>query len=85
AEGGYQASRFFEPGPDVVVTSTPFGYIGRLVWYDLSFHELALTLRQQGAHILTAPAAFNYTTGQMHWQPLLQERAMDSRCYVLGA
>lgn len=56
-----------------------------MVCYDLRFPELALTLRQQGAHLLTAPAAFTYTTGQMHWQLLLQARAMDSQCYVLGA
>ena len=56
-----------------------------MVCYDLRFPELALTLRQQGAHILTAPAAFTYITGQMHWQLLLQARAMDSQCYVLGA
>ena len=55
-----------------------------MVCYDLRFPELALTLRQQGAHLLTAPAAFTYTTGQMHWQLLLQARAMDSQCYVLG-
>ena len=42
----------FEPGTDVVVT--PFGNIGLMVCYDLRFPELALTLRQQGAHILTA-------------------------------
>lgn len=84
AVGGYQESRFFEPGTDVVVTSTPFGNIGLMVCYDLRFPELTLTLRQQGAHLLTAPAAFTYTTGQMHWQLLLQARAMDSQCYVLG-
>jgi len=50
AVGGYQESRFFEPGTDVVVTSTPFGNIGLMVCYDLRFPELALTLRQQGAH-----------------------------------
>ena len=48
------------------------------------FPELALTLRAQGANILTAPAAFTYTTGQMHWQLLLQARAIDSQCHVLG-
>ncbi|MDB0325056.1 carbon-nitrogen hydrolase, partial [Acinetobacter baumannii] len=36
-------SRFFEPGTDVVVTSTPFGNIGLMVCYDLRFPELALT------------------------------------------
>ena len=85
AVGGYQESRFFEPGNDVVVAKTPFGHIGLMVCYDLRFPELALTLRHQGANILTAPAAFTYTTGEMHWQLLLQARAMDSQCQVLGA
>lgn len=85
AVGGYQESQFFEPGDQVVVAKTPFGNIGLLVCYDLRFPELALTLRQQGAHILSAPAAFTYTTGKLHWQLLLQARAMDSQCYVLGA
>ena len=85
AVGGYQESRFFEPGDEVVVAKTPFGNIGLMVCYDLRFPELALILRQQGANILTAPAAFTYTTGQLHWQLLLQARAMDSQCYVLGA
>lgn len=85
AVGGYQESQFFEPGDQVVVAKTPFGNIGLMVCYDLRFPELALTLRQQGAHILSAPAAFTYTTGKPHWQLLLQARAMDSQCYVLGA
>ncbi|HIQ35499.1 carbon-nitrogen hydrolase family protein [Acinetobacter venetianus] len=85
AVGGYQESKFFEPGEDVIVAKTPFGHIGLMVCYDLRFPELVLTLRQQGANILTAPAAFTYTTGQLHWQLLLQARAMDSQCYVLGA
>lgn len=85
AVGGYQESKFFEPGTDVVVAKTPFGNIGLMVCYDLRFPELALTLRSQGANILTSPAAFTYTTGQMHWQLLLQARAIDSQCHVLGA
>lgn len=85
AVGGYQESKFFEPGTDSVVAKTPFGDIGLMVCYDLRFPELALQLRRQGAHILTAPAAFTYTTGQMHWQLLLQARAMDTQCHVLGA
>ena len=85
AVGGYQESKFFEPGTEVVLAKTPFGNIGLMVCYDLRFPELALMLRAKGAHMLTAPAAFTHTTGQMHWQLLLQARAMDSQCYVLGA
>lgn len=85
AVGGYQESKFYEPGQDVVVAKTPFGNIGLMVCYDLRFPELALKLRAQSANLLTAPSAFTYTTGQMHWQQLLQARAMDSQCQVLGA
>lgn len=83
--GGYQESKNFEPGTDLAVAKSPFGNIGLMVCYDLRFPELALSLRQSGANILTAPAAFTYLTGQMHWQLLLQARAMDSQCHVLGA
>ena len=85
AVGGYQESKFFEPGTDPVLAKTPFGDIGLMVCYDLRFPELALRLRAKGVRILTAPAAFTFTTGQMHWQLLLQARAMDSQCQVLGA
>ena len=85
AVGGYQESRFFEPGDEVVIVQTPFGKLGLMVCYDLRFPELSLMLRTKGANILTAPAAFTYTTGKLHWQLLLQARAMDSQCFVLGA
>ena len=85
AVGGYQESRFFEPGDEVIVAKTPFGNIGLMVCYDLRFPELSLMLRTKGANILTAPAAFTYTTGKLHWQLLLQARAMDSQCFVLGS
>ena len=85
AVGGYQESRFFEPGDEVVVARTSFGNLGLMVCYDLRFPELSLMLRTKGANILTAPAAFTYTTGKLHWQLLLQARAMDSQCFVLGA
>ncbi len=83
--GSYQESATFEPGDNVVVASTPFGQLGMMVCYDLRFPELALALRKQGAQVLSAPSAFTYITGQMHWQLLLRARAADTQCYVLGA
>lgn len=85
AVGGYQESKFYEPGDEIIVARTPFGNIGMMVCYDLRFPELSLNLRHQGAHILTAPSAFTFTTGQMHWQLLLQARALDSQCQILGS
>lgn len=83
--GSYQESATFEPGDQVVTAKTPFGTLGLMICYDLRFPELALKLRQQGADILTAPAAFTHVTGQLHWQLLLRARAIDTQCYVLGA
>lgn len=83
--GQYQESLYFESGDQVVTTHTPFGTIGLMVCYDLRFPELALELRKQGADLLSAPAAFTYTTGQQHWQLLLQARALDTQCMILGA
>lgn len=83
--GGYQESKVFEPGEKIITVATPFGVLGLMVCYDLRFPELALSLRSQGARILSAPSAFTYTTGKMHWQLLLQARAIDSQCQVLGA
>lgn len=85
AVGGYQESANFEPGDKLVVAKTPFGNIGMMVCYDLRFPELSLALRQKGADLLTAPAAFTFQTGRAHWQMLLQARAIDSQCYLLGA
>lgn len=83
--GQYQESASFEAGDQLVVATTPFGNIGLMVCYDLRFPELALRLRAKGANLLTAPSAFTYTTGQAHWQILLQARAIDSQCQILGA
>lgn len=83
--GSYQESATFEPGDAVVVADTPFGKLGMMVCYDLRFPELALALRKQGADFLTAPSAFTFTTGQLHWQLLLRSRAADTQCYLLGA
>ena len=61
---------FFEPGNRRSSHDLPLlDNIGLMVCYDLRFPELALTLKSNKALIfLTAPAAFTYTTGQMHWQ-----------------
>src|SRR5690606_32148908 len=85
AVGGYQESNFVEPGTDITGAKTPFGNIGLMVGYDFRVPELALSPRARGANMLTAPAAVPYTTDDMPWPLVLQARAMDSQCAVLGA
>ncbi|XP_055334227.1 nitrilase and fragile histidine triad fusion protein NitFhit-like [Paramacrobiotus metropolitanus] len=64
---------------------TPVGKIGLMCCYDLRFPELAGLLTRQGAEILAYPAAFTYTTGVAHWEPLLRARAIENQCYVVAA
>lgn len=51
----------------------------------MRFPELSLTLRNNGAEILTFPSAFTYQTGASHWEILLRARAIETQCYVIAA
>lgn len=87
--GSYDEGRTFEAGDmPVVVTCQIRGQtlkIGMMVCFDLRFPKLAQLLRQLGADVLVAPSAFTYQTGRAHWQLLLQARALDSQCLIIGS
>jgi nitrilase len=55
------------------------------VCYDLRFPALFHRLGMLGMDILVLPAAFTVPTGRVHWQPLLQARAIESLTYVVAA
>ena len=88
-QGSYNEAATFEPGTQTVVTTIETAddvyQLGMMVCFDLRFPALAQRLRQAGADILSAPSAFTYLTGQAHWSLLLQARALDSQCMVIGA
>jgi deaminated glutathione amidase len=69
-------------GPPV---DSPCGKVGMAICYDMRFPELAVSLAQQGAHILTYPSAFMIPTGMAHWDVLLRNRAIENQCYVIAA
>jgi deaminated glutathione amidase len=72
------------PG-DVLAMATWRGWnLGLSVCYDLRFPELYRALARAGADVLCVPANFSAYTGQYHWQPLLQARAIENLCYVLA-
>lgn len=52
---------------------------------QLRFPEVSLSLKRQGADILTYPSAFTVPTGSAHWEPLLRARAVESQAYVVAA
>ncbi|WP_350655581.1 nitrilase-related carbon-nitrogen hydrolase [Psychrobacter sp. S1-30-MNA-CIBAN-0213] len=88
-QGSYNEAATFEPGTQTVVApieaDNSVYQLGMMVCFDLRFPALAQRLRQAGADILSAPSAFTYLTGQAHWSLLLQARALDSQCMVVGA
>lgn len=81
----YRESATTEPGTDIVSVATPFGRVGMAVCYDLRFPAMFHRLGVLGMDLLTVPAAFTVPTGRVHWQPLLQARAIESLCYVVAA
>ncbi len=81
----YRESATTTAGTRVVAAETAVGRIGMTVCYDIRFPGLFHRLSMQGMDILVVPAAFTVPTGQVHWQPLLQARAIESLVYVVAA
>ncbi|KAL9049702.1 MAG: hypothetical protein Q9162_007074 [Coniocarpon cinnabarinum] len=75
-----------ERGPGIL---PPFqsnvGCLGLAICFDLRFPEMSLSLRRQGAEVLTYPSAFAVSTGRAHWHTLLRARAIETQTYVLAA
>ncbi|MFK8397479.1 carbon-nitrogen hydrolase family protein [Pseudomonas sp. BGr12] len=85
ARGRYRESDDYAFGQRVVVADTPVGRLGMTVCYDLRFPELYTALREAGAELISAPAAFTAVTGAAHWEILVRARAIETQCYLLAA
>ncbi|HHR5900853.1 TPA: deaminated glutathione amidase [Providencia alcalifaciens] len=83
-QGEYNESVIYQRGEYLTVVDTPVGRLGLTICYDLRFPGLFQALREQGAEIISVPAAFTRYTGQAHWEPLLRARAIENQCYVLA-
>ncbi|WP_434927959.1 carbon-nitrogen hydrolase family protein [Shewanella sp. HL-SH4] len=81
----YRESDTFHPGSRITVVDTPFGKVGLAICYDIRFPDVFRALRLAGADIIALPSAFTKVTGAAHWQVLLQARAIETQCYLLGA
>ena len=84
-EKNYQESRYTQAGQKIRCVSLPFAQIGLSICYDIRFPELFRQLAQQGADVITVPAAFTRVTGKAHWQTLLQARAIENQVYIVAA
>ncbi|OAU99507.1 MULTISPECIES: carbon-nitrogen hydrolase family protein [Moraxella] len=87
--GSYDEGKTFEHGDKLVcqpcVIDGQVVNVGMMICFDVRFPALAQRLRQMGADIITVPAAFTHRTGEAHWQMLLQARALDSQCLIVGS
>ena len=87
--GLYRESDAFVPGQEIKLFDWACGEgsvkVGLAICYDLRFPGLFQKLRSSGAEVLLVPAAFTQTTGQAHWLPLLQARAIENQCYIIAA
>jgi nitrilase len=85
AEERYSESKTTLAGTRVVAAKTPLARIGMTVCYDIRFPALFHRLSVLGTDIVVVPAAFTVPTGEVHWLPLLQARAIESLVYVVAA
>lgn len=83
-EESYLESATVEAGDKPMLASTPWGFLGMSICYDLRFAYLFRQLAQKGAIFLTIPAAFTKTTGIAHWHTLIRARAIETGCYVFA-
>jgi predicted amidohydrolase len=72
------------PGSEPVSAEVMGVRLGMTICYDVRFPELYRQLIDQGARVVTVPAAFTVTTGKDHWHPLLRARAIENQVYVLA-
>ena len=85
SHGSLRESDNMTPGSEVVVARVAGFGVGLSICYDVRFPELYRRLVDQGAEILTVPAAFTLYTGKDHWHVLLRARAIEAQCYVVAA
>ena len=85
SRGRYRESDDYAHGDNLVLADTPVGRLGMSVCYDLRFPELYSSLRNAGAELISAPAAFTAVTGAAHWEVLVRARALETQCYMLAA
>ena len=81
----WRESAAYERGGRAVVVGTPVGELGLSICYDLRFAGLYQALSNEGATILSIPAAFTVPTGEAHWHVLMRARAIEAGAFVVAA
>lgn len=71
-------------GNNITTIKTDLGVISLAICYDVRFPELWSLMSQNKSDIILLPAAFNLTTGPLHWETLIRTRAIDTQAYVVA-
>ncbi|KAK4699677.1 omega-amidase, partial [Phenoliferia sp. Uapishka_3] len=79
----FKESETLTGGSDLTIVETPFGKIGVAICYDLRFPEIAMIAARKGCVAMIYPAAFNTTTGPLHWDLLQRARAIDNQMFIV--
>ena len=74
----FQESLTMLPGNKITVFDFEFGKIGLAICYDVRFPEMFNIMQEIGSKLFIIPAAFNLTTGPLHFELLLRARAVDA-------
>lgn len=80
----FKESDTLTAGDQITVVDTPLGKIGLAICFDIRFSELFRVMGARGAQIILVPAAFNMTTGPVHWDLAFRSRAVDNQIFVAG-
>lgn len=80
----YKESSDIAPGTKAVMSEIDGAKLGLSICYDLRFPYLYRKYAQNGAYILSVPAAFTVPTGSAHWEVLLRARAIENGAFVIA-
>eukprot|EP00388_Colpodella_angusta_P011112 GDKJ01028614.1.p1 GENE.GDKJ01028614.1~~GDKJ01028614.1.p1 ORF type:complete len:298 (-),score=37.64 GDKJ01028614.1:180-1073(-) len=80
----FRESDTLSAGNQITTFDAPWGKTGLCICYDVRFPEMFEIMRQEGVNVIVIPAAFNSTTGPLHWELLMRARAVDCQSYVLA-
>ncbi|XP_002070580.3 omega-amidase NIT2 [Drosophila willistoni] len=79
----FKESETLSAGNDFTIINVDGHRIGIGICYDIRFEEMARLYRNEGCEMIIYPAAFNMTTGPLHWELLQRSRANDNQLYVV--
>ena len=80
----FRESDTLAPGEEVTVFDTEFGKIGLCICYDIRFPELGRLMALEGARMVLVPAAFNMTTGPVHWELMYRSQAVFNQVFYVA-